>query len=84
MQQEVSQLKEVTFDIKKAFEDKRIDRYLASRLPDYSRTFIQQLVKEGAVLVNGHTVKSSYDIQQGDFISVRVPVLEESKIIPDY
>ncbi|HHT9122693.1 MAG TPA: RluA family pseudouridine synthase [Candidatus Wunengus sp. YC63] len=83
MQQEAPQIKEVTFDIKKAFEDRRIDRYLASRLPDYSRTFIQKLVKEGAVLVNGRTVKSSYDIQEGDFISVRVPVLEESKIVPE-
>ena len=83
MQQEAPQIKEVTFDIKKAFEDRRIDRYLASRLPDYSRTFLQKLVKEGAVLVNGHTVKSSYDIQKGDFISVRVPVIEESKIVPE-
>ena len=83
MQQEAPQIKEVTFDIKKAFEDRRIDRYLASRLPDYSRTFLQKLVKEGAVLVNGHTVKSSYDIQKGDLISVRVPVLEESKIVPE-
>ena len=65
MQQEVSQVKELIFDIKKAFDDKRIDRYLASRLPDFSRTFIQKLVKEGSVLVNGRTVKSSYDIQKG-------------------
>lgn len=83
MQQEAPQIKEVTFDIKKVFDDKRIDRYLASRLPDYSRTFLQKLVKEGAVLVNGRTIKSSYDIQRGDFISVRVPVLEESKIVPE-
>lgn len=83
MQQEAPQIKEVTFDIKKVFDDKRIDRYLASRLPDYSRTFIQKLVKGGDVLVNGHTVKSSYDIQRGDLISVRVPVLEESKIVPE-
>ncbi|HHT9139088.1 MAG TPA: RluA family pseudouridine synthase [Candidatus Wunengus sp. YC60] len=83
MQQEAPQIKEVTFDIKKVFDDKRIDRYLASRLPDYSRTFIQKLVKGGDVLVNGHTVKSSYDIQKGDLISVRVPVLEESKIVPE-
>ncbi|MEP9411531.1 MAG: RluA family pseudouridine synthase [Candidatus Brocadia sp.] len=83
MQQELLQVKEVTFDIKKVFEDKRIDRYLASRLPDYSRTFIQKLIKEGAVLVNGHTVKSSYDIQKGDCISIYVPVLEESRIIPE-
>lgn len=84
MQQEAPQIKEVTFDIKKVFDDKRIDRYLASRLPDYSRTFIQKLIKEGAVLVNGRTVKSSYDIQKGDFISVQVPVLEESKVVPEY
>ncbi len=83
MQRELLPVKEVTFDIKKVFEDKRIDRYLASRLPDYSRTFIQKLIKEGAVLVNGRAVKSSYDIQKGDFISVRVPVLEESKIVPE-
>src|SRR3972149_11746422 len=80
---ETSQLKEITFEIKKTHEDKRIDRYLASRLPDYSRTFVQKLIKEGAVLVNGHTVKNSYDIQKGDLISVRVPVLEESKIVPE-
>lgn len=83
MQQEAPQIKELTFDIKKVFEDKRIDRYLASRLPDYSRTFLQKLVKEGAVLVNGRIVKSSYDIQKGDLISVHVPVLEESKIVPE-
>ncbi|OHB47191.1 MAG: hypothetical protein A2094_00685 [Planctomycetes bacterium GWE2_41_14] len=83
MQQEAPQIKEVTFDIKKVFDDKRIDRYLASRLPDYSRTFLQKLVKEGAVLVNGRTVKSSYDIQKGDLISVRVPVFEESKVVPE-
>lgn len=83
MIQEPTQVKELTFDIKKTFGDKRIDRYLASRLPDYSRTFIQKLVKEGEVLVNGRTVKSSYDIQKGDVISVRVPAPEESKITPE-
>ncbi len=84
MLQEISQTKELTFDIKKTFpEDKRIDRYLALRLPDYSRTFIQKLIKEGAVLVSGRTVKSSYDIQKGDVISVRIPVFEENKIAPE-
>ncbi len=83
MLEEITQIKEVTFEIKKTFEDRRIDRYLAARLPDYSRTFIQKLVKEGAVVVNGRSVKSSYDIQKGDTISVRLPVLEESKIVPE-
>jgi 23S rRNA pseudouridine1911/1915/1917 synthase len=81
--QEDPKVKEYTFDIKKIFEDRRIDRYLASRLPDYSRTFIQKVIKEGTVLVNGRVVKSSYDIQKGDTISIRLPALEESKIIPE-
>ena len=80
---ETSQLKEITFEIKKTHEDKRIDRYLASRLPDYSRTFVQKLIKEGAVLVNRHTVKSSYDIQKGDSIYVSLPVFDENKIVPE-
>lgn len=84
MLQESPQTKEITFDIKKTFaEDRRIDRYLAARLPDFSRTFIQKLVKEGSVLVHGRTVKSSYDIQKGDVISIRVPVTEGSKIVPE-
>src|SRR3989337_2829111 len=80
---ETSQLKELTFEIKKTHEDKRIDRYLASRLPDYSRTFVQKLIKEGAVLVNGHTVKNSYDIQKGDSIYVSLPAFDENKIVPE-
>ncbi|MCF6158634.1 MAG: RluA family pseudouridine synthase [wastewater metagenome] len=81
--QEVPKTKEFIFDIKKSFEDRRIDRYLALRLPDYSRTCIQKLIKEGSVLVNGRAVKSSYDIQKGDTISIRVPILAENKIIPE-
>ncbi|MEK6621988.1 MAG: RluA family pseudouridine synthase [Planctomycetota bacterium] len=83
MTQENPHIKEVTYEIKKVFDDMRLDRYLASRLHDYSRTFIQKLVKEGSVLINGHTTKSSYDIQRGDVITVRAPLIEESKILPE-
>lgn len=83
MIQEASGVKQIQFDIKKTFDEKRIDRYLASRLPDYSRTFIQKLIKEGAVQVHGRMVRSSYDIQKNDVITVCLPVLEESKIVPE-
>ncbi|MDR4508348.1 MAG: RluA family pseudouridine synthase [Candidatus Brocadiaceae bacterium] len=83
MQQVARQSKEVTFHIKRLSESKRIDKFLVSRLPDYSRTCIQKLIKEGAVLVHGHVTKSSYDIQKGDIISAQVPVIEEQKIVPE-
>lgn len=37
----------------------RIDRFLGSRLEQVSRSYLQKLVKEGAVLVNGKPVKAA-------------------------
>ncbi|MCF6148449.1 MAG: RluA family pseudouridine synthase [Candidatus Kuenenia sp.] len=83
LQESPPQVKEVILEIKRVNENKRIDRYISSRFPDFSRTYIQKLVKEGAIVVNGSTVKSSYFIKKGDVISATVPVPEETKIVPE-
>ena len=83
LQESRSHVKEVTLEIKRVGESKRIDRYISSRFPDFSRTYIQKLVKEGAIVVNGSVVKSSYFIKIGDVISATVPVPEETKITPE-
>ena len=54
--------------IKKKYSSKRIDKYLVSRLQDYSRSNIQRLIKEGAVKVNSTAVKNSYEIKLNDAI----------------
>ena len=51
----------------------RLDRFLAAREPDLSRSRLQRLVKLGAVLVNGSPVKISHSLKVGDRISLRVP-----------
>ena len=51
----------------------RIDRFLSIYLEDLSRSYIQKLLKEGAVMVNGNAVKSSYKINAGDEILVHIP-----------
>lgn len=48
----------------------RIDRYLAMRFPDYSRSFLRRLVDSGHVTVNDHSVRGSYDVQAGDRVRV--------------
>jgi 23S rRNA pseudouridine1911/1915/1917 synthase len=48
----------------------RLDRYLASLLNNVSRTGTQQLIAEGAILVNGRPGKASYALRQGDEIQV--------------
>ena len=38
----------------------RIDKYIDAQLPDLSRSFIQQLIKNENVLVHGKSCKSNY------------------------
>ena len=40
-------------------EDTRIDRYLSGVCPSFSRSYIQKLLKNGDILVDGQQVKSS-------------------------
>jgi len=42
---------------------KRIDQFLRERLPEYSRSRLQDWIEQGRVLVNGSPVKSSYTLK---------------------
>ena len=48
----------------------RIDKLLSSMLPDFSRSYLQKLVKEGAVLVNKKAVKPNHKVNTGDIVQV--------------
>ena len=58
----------------------RLDRYLAGALPEYSRSFLQQLIEEGMVSVNEKIVKASYKAKAKDFICVTIPEPETLEI----
>ncbi len=61
----------------------RLDRFLADRLPDSSRSFLQKLIKDGQVLVNGRSAKNGLKLQAGDQVSVEIPEPEEPSIEPE-
>ena len=50
----------------------RIDRFLSGNLEDLSRSYIQKLMKDGRILVNGKPVKANYKLSAGDEICVSV------------
>jgi 23S rRNA pseudouridine1911/1915/1917 synthase len=63
------------FVVKARMVGKRIDAYLASRYPDYSRSVIQKVIVAEAVLINGQPTKASYKVREGDEIRVWLPEL---------
>jgi 23S rRNA pseudouridine1911/1915/1917 synthase len=50
----------------------RLDKALASRYPQYSRSALEKLILEGYVTVNGDIKRSSYKIKTGDDVSVDI------------
>jgi 23S rRNA pseudouridine1911/1915/1917 synthase len=73
----------VEFTVKARMTGKRIDAYLSSRYPDYSRSVMQKVIDAGAVLVNGQAVKASYKVRLDDVIRVWLPELADDVPAPE-
>lgn len=61
----------------------RLDKFLSVQYPDFSRTKIQDMIKNNQVTVNGEIEKASYKVMKNDLIGI---VIEESKaceILPE-
>ncbi|MCB9895460.1 MAG: RluA family pseudouridine synthase [Planctomycetes bacterium] len=61
----------------------RLDRFLHEQLPDYSRTLLASLVRDGHVSVKGLAptkVKPALKLEGGQVISVEKPALEQPEL----
>lgn len=61
----------------------RLDVYLSQEFEDKSRSYIQKLVDEGNITVNGKNKKSNYKLKIDDKITINLPELEELVIQPE-
>lgn len=76
-------MEERRFYVTEEDEAERIDKYIALLSGDFSRSFIQKLIKDNAVLVNGRPVKASFTVSPGDEILLRVPELVLPEALPE-
>ena len=60
----------------------RIDRFLADS-QDLTRSFLQKILKEGEVIVNGKSVKANYKLRKGDRIEFEIPEAVEPDIVEE-
>lgn len=74
---------EFCFEITEELENERIDKCLSMLIDSLSRSFIQKLIKEGAVTVNGAVVKGSCRVKAEDNVSFVLPKAMEPDIEPE-
>lgn len=66
-------------------EGGRLDKFLAEKLPDITRSHIKKLITEdAAVKVNQKNVKANQKVKPGDVIECTVPEAEEIEAVPEY
>jgi len=51
----------------------RLDKFLTSQLPDFSRSRVQKLIKQGGIVVNGKIASSHFSLRKGDEIKISQP-----------
>lgn len=62
---------------------RRLDQYLTGRFSNFSRTKLQQLIKEQGVNINGRPAKPSHKLCPGDQIDLILPPRELRELIPE-
>lgn len=71
------------FQITEDMEDERIDKCVSLLIDSLSRSFIQKMIKEERVLVNGKPVKGSYRVKTDDEVAFELPESVEPDIEPE-
>jgi 23S rRNA pseudouridine1911/1915/1917 synthase len=61
----------------------RLDKYVAEKCPELSRTQAQKLIADGHVTVNDSTAKTGLKLGIGDKVTVRIPPTEPSPLLPE-
>ncbi len=62
-----------TFQFNSPVPNIRLDRYLTQVLPQFSRAYLQSLIVQGCILVNGQGAKASQKLDEADRITVELP-----------
>ncbi len=76
-------MEEYCFQTESCDNQLRIDKFLAEMLEEYSRSFLQKLIAEQHVLVDGRPVKANFRLKEGAEILVQVPEPEPICLEPE-
>lgn len=73
----------IEITVEEEHNNERIDKYLSTILDDLTRSYIQKLIGEEMVLVDGKAVKSNFKVSNGQSIKLYLPKPKEAIIAPE-
>jgi 23S rRNA pseudouridine1911/1915/1917 synthase len=64
-------------------EGERLDRFVSRMVAELSRSYVQQLIGDGRVTVNGKRARPSLALRPGDMVVVTVPPPQPTALLPE-
>jgi len=65
-------------------DNKRLDKFLVEKFPEYSRSRLQTIIHDGLVFINGKiAIKGGESLEKGDEIIITFPEITQSGLIPE-
>ena len=66
--------------VKNCENNLRLDKFLAAKLKDFSRTHVAKLIDDGNCFVNSKVAKSSLKLKEGDLVEINIPEVKPLEI----
>ncbi|MBE4908798.1 RluA family pseudouridine synthase [Bacillus luteolus] len=76
-------MNQIELTIQQEQQGDRIDKAVSAINNEWSRTQVQQWIKEGQVIVNGKEIKPNYKVADGDQIIITIPDPEELDVVAE-
>ena len=71
-----------TFQVSEDESGMRLDLFVMEKEPDLARSRIQNLIRDGLVLLKEEKVKTGYKVKPGDQIELELPEVKEANVKP--
>lgn len=77
----MSSKKTICLEVDEDYINIRIDKFLSEKVTETSRSYLQKLIKDEAVIVNGRNIKSNYRVNLGDQVVIEIPETIELDVV---
>lgn len=61
----------------------RLDHFLTEKMPQMTRSYLQKIIKDGFVFVDGKPGKAGYKLRGGERVAANVPPAKKVEILPE-